>query len=352
MIGPYVDRRRAGRPRYSTGLPRDGLMRIPQDLLNVTVFLGGRDDRGDLHYRATAVCVAMPSVRQSLCTCLVTAKHNIVKAEATYGNVWVRINDRSGGAIDIEISEPWTYADTASCDLAAVPFPGLFLLDTTALPVPTEWFATADVIANRGVGPGDELVVMGLFSNHIGKERNLPIVRSGNIASMPQEPLEDPKTGEPYDAYLAEVRSIGGLSGSPAFIVLNPDTRMKFGDEAIELSGKPFYLLGLIRGHWNRDAETDFADEDFGEGEREQLNTGIAIVTPITELLRIFEQERFVAYRDSLEAAYARDHDQVEDSAIEAETPGEASEFGNFDALASAVVKVPKSEIDAKRGKQ
>jgi hypothetical protein len=282
-------------------------MRIPTDLLNVTAFLGGRDGQGKLHYRATAVCVAMTSKYSTACACLVTAKHNIVNANAAYGNVYVRVNDTSGGAIDIEITEPWTYADTASCDLAAIPFPTLYEVETLLLPVPEAWFVTPEVIETRGVGPGDELVVMGLFSNHIGKDRNLPIVRSGNIASMPREPLADPSSGAPYEAYLAEVRSIGGLSGSPVFLALNPNARMRFGvEEGVELDGQPFYLLGLIRGHWERGAEPDFGADHLGESEIERLNTGVAIVTPITELLSIFEQERFVAYRETFEKALAR----------------------------------------------
>jgi hypothetical protein len=337
----YVDVRRAGEPRYSLGPPQDALMRIPTDLLSVTAFLGGKDSQGDLHYRATAVCVAMTGTRRSACACLVTAKHNILKAMAAYGNVYVRINDKSGGAIDIEITEPWTYAEAPSCDLAAIPFPSVLAFETTLLPAPEEWFATPDIIASRGVGPGDELVVMGLFANHIGKDRNLPIVRSGNIASMPLEPLSDPNTGEPYEAYLAEVRSIGGLSGSPVFLALNPDTRMRFGDEDhVELGGKPFYLLGLIRGHWKKDTEADFGDEDFGEAEPQQLNTGITIVTPITELLNIFKTERFVRYRDDVERRIGHDHDQVEDFA--GEEP--SSEFENFEDLTRKLVQTPKPE--------
>ena len=36
-------------------------MRIPEDLLNTTVFLGGRDSEGELHYRATAVGASFPT---------------------------------------------------------------------------------------------------------------------------------------------------------------------------------------------------------------------------------------------------------------------------------------------------
>jgi hypothetical protein len=65
--------------------------------------------------------------------------------------------------------------------------------------------------------------------------------------------------------------------------------------------GQHFYLLGLIRGHWRQSAEADFAADSVDEAEFQHLNTGIAIVTPIEELLPIFETERFVQYRAEME---------------------------------------------------
>jgi hypothetical protein len=313
-------------------------MRIPEDLLNTTVFLGGRDSEGELHYRATAVGASFPTDDGTTMSCsiLVTAKHNIVKAMATYGNIWVRVNKKDGGALDIELTEPWTFSDAPACDLAAIPFPVWAMQGAWLLPLPQSWFATQEIIDARGIGPGDDLVVMGLFASHVGRRRNLPIVRTGNIASMPQEPLVDPTTGQTYDAYLAEVRSIGGLSGSPVFTTLMSATRGSAVDS--EVGGRVFYLLGLIRGHWRADPGMDFGDEDFSGSEAEQLNTGIAIVTPITELLPILEKERFVAYRKEIETIMASESGQVEDSAIE----DKPEEFENFEELTKQLVKTPK----------
>jgi hypothetical protein len=54
-----------------------------------------------------------------------------------------------------------------------------------------------------------------------GSTRNIPIVRTGVIAAMPA--IDEPfvRKGEEYHAYLAEMRSIGGLSGSPVFVFLD-----------------------------------------------------------------------------------------------------------------------------------
>lgn len=353
MIGPYVDRRCGGKPRYSLCPPKDGLMRIPETLLNTTIFLGGKDEHGQLHYRATAFLVGMPSKINIGWSCLVTARHNIVKATEAYGNIYVRINTKDGAALDIEINETWAYPEADSADVAVIPFGMIYNLNPEVLAIPHDWFVTQEVIQERGIGPGDDLIVMGLFSSHVGTARNLPIVRSGNIASMPHEPLIDPNTGDPYDAYLAEVRSIGGLSGSPVFVQLHSATRQEVPlvvDQ--QVGGQPYYLLGLIRGHWKRYADADFSgDEDFGDSELVQLNTGVAIVTPIAELLPIFETKRFRDYAEQMDGWYgqilvADAGQRVEDSAVE------DAEFESFDALASKLVQVPKSEIDEQRAKE
>ena len=174
--------------------------------------------------------------------------------------------------------------------MAAVPFWPPF--EWEGGPFPIAWFATEEVIQARGVGVGDDLIVVGLFSQHVGKSRNLPIVRSGHVASMPLEPFVDEDTGDLFNAYLAEVRSIGGLSGSPVLLALNPYTRLNiFGDAPGQdtdvggaESGLTFYVLGLIRGHWRERVE----------GGAGSLNTGIAMVTPITEVLPLLEREELV----------------------------------------------------------
>ena len=121
----------------------------------------------------------------------------------------------------------------------------------------------------------------GLFAHLGGSTRNLPIVRLGNIAMMPDEPVPT-KTGM-MEAYLIEARSIGGLSGSPAFV-----------RKIVQGRGK-LYLLGLMHGHWDIPPENknDFADMDsFGS-----VNMGIAIVVPAKKILEVLNQPELVELR-------------------------------------------------------
>jgi hypothetical protein len=51
----------------------------------------------------------------------------------------------------------------------------------------------------------------------------------------------------PIDAYLIEVRSIGGLGGSPVYIALG-NTRSIDGQQ---IDGQMLYLLGIVHGHYD-----------------------------------------------------------------------------------------------------
>jgi hypothetical protein len=74
--------------------------------------------------------------------------------------------------------------------------------------------ATDEVIETEAIGIGDEVFMVGLFRNHLGRDRNEPIIRVGNIAAMPTDPIRSQVYGD-MRAILVEARSIGGLSGSP-----------------------------------------------------------------------------------------------------------------------------------------
>jgi hypothetical protein len=119
----------------------------------------------------------------------------------------------------------------------------------------------------QALGPGLEVGLTGLFVHHKGTGRNTPIVRVGNIAAMPQENV---KTSiGPVAALLVEVRSVGGLSGSPVFTIL---------------PGGGVWLLGLVHGHFDqRTSDPDSALKD-ADLQQERINAGIAIVVPADKI--------------------------------------------------------------------
>jgi hypothetical protein len=205
----------------------------------------------------------------------------------------LRVNVQGGGYELVRVKSEWIYPDNEAVDLAV-------LLDREMLPatleytsVPLEMFATDELIQREEIGIGDNLVIAGLFTQRYGTQRNLPIVRTGILASMPQERLQDEGTGLKYDAYLAEVRSLGGLSGSPVYVVLDP-LRLIKGIPEKRFQHRT-YLLGLIRGHWDYGKKSESID--FEREELEAVNMGMAIVTPIQELFAMLNSEEFTAER-------------------------------------------------------
>src|SRR5206468_4181773 len=79
-----------------------------------------------------------------------------------------------------------------------------------------------------------------------------------------------------------ECRSIGGLSGSPVFVVpgfiryIDGRVRTATGDPQ-----RQFRLLGLMHGHFGLKLDP---------GERERVNMGIAIVPTYNKILEVLNQ--------------------------------------------------------------
>jgi hypothetical protein len=121
------------------------------------------------------------------------------------------------GSITFELPDHWLYSENPATDVAIMFIAIHVVAGHRMQSVAIENFATDQVIQQENIGIGDEVFAVGLFNQKWGNERNIPIMRTGIIASMPEEPLLG-EIDTPYDAYLAELRSIGGLSGSPVFV--------------------------------------------------------------------------------------------------------------------------------------
>jgi hypothetical protein len=157
--------------------------------------------------------------------------------------------------------------------------------------IPEQIFATDQRIADFEIGLGDELVIVGLFTRFFGKTILTPIVRTGNIAMMPKEKLPTVNFGD-MEAYLAEGRSIGGLSGSPVFVRNTVKTPMQTADGKLAaMSGLGgAHLLGLVHGHWDVHAS-------FTPDKAEIVNMGVSIIVPPKKFLETLYLPELVAQR-------------------------------------------------------
>ncbi len=161
------------------------------------------------------------------------------------------------------------------------------------------------------VGEGDDVFFVGMFNRFYGKESVLPIVRFGNIALMPYEPIsvklskaEDAPT-VPIDAYLVEARSWGGHSGSPAWVYFPLTRDPTKGLTWDDTGGKTPKLLGLVHGHYSLTDETDFLG-DSPDTRRLAANAGIAIVIPAHKITEVLEGDALKSEREALVARKIR----------------------------------------------
>jgi hypothetical protein len=328
----YCDLRLGGIEQWYAHAPEDATMRIPDEMLDCTCFLCIKD--GDIVKPwGTAFLVWVP-VGNFLFYYLVTAKHCVTKAFEKYGALYARINTSAGSTDLVKLDGTWACSDEGGVDVAVLPwFPDSKRHVFGSIDIRTGAFE-GNLKAN-GIGIGNELIVVGLFHLHYGTEKNIPIVRHGIIASMPGEPLKDMNTELLFKAYLAEIQSIGGLSGSPVFAFVPAMQLLAHHDNIKERDAMRkrwpagfLYLLGLIRGHF------DAPQDGWVENSQERVHTGIAIVVPIDEVLSIVQNDKALAEARTqrmLEHQQKQANAQVDDvvASEESEQPFTQVDFEN-----------------------
>jgi len=271
-------------------------MLVPEAVRKCVVFICYESTKG-LSLAGTGFFVSVPSsIPERWYVYLVTAKHVIKRIEekSIDNRVSIRINQRDNKPSKLIYSHltGWKYHPTESnVDVAVLPWaPDSSVYDFRTLP--SEMAVTKEVITKEGIGCGDEVFLTGLFGKHYGKQRNLPIIRIGNIASMPEEKVVTTELGE-IEAYLIEARSIGGLSGSPVFVHVSG---LRKG--TLRLGQEPIYWLGMVHGHYDL-PELDSLDTMSEDNLVELvINMGIAIVIPSTKILEVLNQRELSEVRD------------------------------------------------------
>lgn len=166
---------------------------------------------------------------------------------------------------------------------------------------------------------GNDVSIIGLFAQHYGVSKSLPVARAGTIASMPSEPVEYRHPGGTYSrarAYLVEFRSWGGQSGSPVMV----HRRVIHLIPVSSPSGNPvwvqdpdaevFGFLGLVSGHFDIEQQAETTGDVLGSI-KTAINSGIAIVTPA-------EAVRELLWRDDV----VDDRQQSWDAATESRAQG------------------------------
>src|SRR5205085_11207524 len=193
------------------------------------------------------------------------------------------------------------------------------------------------------IGIGDEVYLAGLFANRAGKEKNIPIIRVGNIAAMP-DPKERILTRMGFmEAYLIEVRSLGGLSGAPVFVNLGLLRKMGGQFAYSTLPHGTAYMIGLMHGHY--DMEVIAPNEgDQARKAVERINKGIGIVVPSHKILEVLNQPMVKEFEQKVEQGLRERELPTADSLVTETEPFTREVFEDALKRASRRVSQPDEE--------
>lgn len=314
MLEVHVDARVGGLPRYYFGEKAPTMM-VPDAIRKCVAFIDYRWTDGTRHC-GTAFFVRheVPNTRADV-TYVVTAKH-VIAGVGKYSMdeiVRLRVNSTSGGTIEIEskCSDWLNHSADNSIDVAVLPC--ALLREFDQLQFPVEGFAPRDW---REIGVGDDIFATGLFTSHAGTTRNIPIVRVGNIAAMPEERVRSRFGNSDLRAYLIEARSIGGLSGSPVFVMHNRMQRRNTKDIIVDLNQPSFHLLGLIHGHFDMPKDGSGGDSVVEDDAKDgSIHSGIGVVVPADDIVSVLHHPALVAQRQKIQDDWRASHRATPDSA-------------------------------------
>ena len=185
-------------------------MFVDDNVRKCVLFLGTKED-GRWKPRATAFVVNIAEDSEVGFRYLVTAEHVISRLLSTQKEIWVRSNLKNGTALEERLSAEadhwWFHSDNATSPtdvaIAGVDFSNDEEFVSLPLTGTFAMSATAEVLDTYGIGVGHEVFVTGLFRSHYGDQKNIPIVRVGNIAMMRGDPVKTKYCGY-TDAYLIE----------------------------------------------------------------------------------------------------------------------------------------------------
>lgn len=309
--GPY-------RYKYGRGgrmcLSWESEMFVNDNIRKCVFFIGSK--KGDSYQiRATGFLLMHP-VEGARCWALyaVSAAHCVENAHSHSddGRVYLftNSNDNRYEPISTEFAS-WEIHDDQVTDVAVLPldWSDEFVETHGQLAIGSDQFLGKEAMDTLRVSPGDELYFPGLFVRVPGESLNIPILRTGTLAALASESIRTVRGMTP--AHLAEIRSIGGHSGSPVFLHINTADRLfpirkepEVKRLLNELAGVPPFL-GLIHGYipmrrdqFSTDITGDSTEHSLSCDHRtEDFNSGIAVIVPATKILEVLNQKRLVDLR-------------------------------------------------------
>lgn len=168
-------------------------------------------------------------------------------------------------------------------------------------PVNLDNFAvTEEKIEQYNIGIGDDVFMVSRVAGHDGKDRNKPALRFGNISKMADAEDKIDIDGKLQEAYLVEMRSLSGNSGSPVFFYVPmhnvPDGNMK---ERRGWAIGPL-LLGIHTAQFREEFPVMLkGNREHPDGLYVRPSGGMAAVIPVWRLRKLLNRRDLKMARQS-----------------------------------------------------
>ncbi|MBV9509547.1 MAG: trypsin-like peptidase domain-containing protein [Caulobacteraceae bacterium] len=191
---------------------------LPQNMMSATVELVQRQIDGT-STAGTGFLVNDPGPDGRPRTVLVTAAHVFDRMQLSQVQIGYRVQTKDGGwryapqMVNIRDLGKTLWRSDQAHDVAAIEVQAPPEFAKAAIPL--SWLAGDDAFAKDGVGPGDEMMVLGYPQGLAADTAGFPILRSGRVAS----PIEAAKANP---TFLLDFRVFPGNSGGPVFLA-EPD---------------------------------------------------------------------------------------------------------------------------------
>jgi hypothetical protein len=315
------------------------MVSIRQEALDIVVFVCVDEDQEDGTSARVPKATAFLTVvkdEPDWIGYVVTAAHVL---EAAGGRTFYLRFNTPTGFDDVEMSrDEWFVHDTADVAVARVTW-----YDYPIRPLYPEQYIDADfglqVQRMRDAGlinlpgifststieiqTGNDVSVIGLFTENYGRSKSRPVARAGSIARMPSEAIDFTHPGETHSkapGYLVEFLSWSGQSGSPVLVhrrlfhLVQMQLASFSGNNDAEGASSEiisiqapestvFGFLGIVSGHYDIEQKAQTVGDIFGSITT-AVNSGIAIVTPAEAMRELLLRDDVVEDRQEAQGDY------------------------------------------------
>jgi hypothetical protein len=295
-----------------------GMPRIPDFILKHVFYLYKSKEEAikGSEYGGTGFLVVVHSERKELENHVnhvygISNWHNVLDR----GYSVVRIN-RIDGKTDILEYEPteWEWIKNGD-DVAAIELP--YSIQHNVNYISTKAFVDDAIIAEREIGIGDDVFMIGRFIDHDGGPTNMPAVRFGNIGVMPS--IIKQENGHYGESYCIDLHSRTGYSGSPVFVYRTPfsnfDAAFRQG-KGLRFDDTFIYLLGIHWGqfpeYWEITNKKKLIESKrpgvvTTDGKHVKGLSGMTLVIPAQRIMDLLNIEKYRTNREKMDAKIEKD---------------------------------------------